>query len=191
MLMHSIVCRLISAGVCVQVCSTRTWWLAFLRRRYRMSAVWRCLLPGWRRWSNRASGCRWRVELERSPSSLISSTEMLEPRSQMSTEPSAQTWSSRFVHICCSFGLLIKQFCVCSSLNIITCIILSAAVGSSPQFERGRPPEALLHLGELHLSSAEPGPDEEAVREAEQCAGHGPGAQSHHRTGIRCTQLHG
>lgn len=64
-----------------------------------MSAVWPCLLLAWRRSSSRASRYRWRAELERSPSSLISSTKTPEPQLLTSREPLAQTWSSRLVRI--------------------------------------------------------------------------------------------
>lgn len=65
------------------------------------------------------------------------------------------------------------------------------ASGPSPQPERSGSAEAQVHVGELHLPSPEPGAHGEAVREAEQCAGHGPGAQSDHRSGLRRSQLHG
>lgn len=56
---------------------------------------------------------------------------------------------------------------------------------------RGGDDEGRGNFNQLHLPSSEPWADGHAVPEEGHRPGYGPGAPSHHRPGLWCTELHG
>lgn len=85
----------------------------------------------------------------------------------------------------------------CFSSHLVSTDWCSVPLGpcSHIQPSSGRPwggaDEGSIHFGQLRLPSSEPRADGHAVPEESHRPGYGPGSQSHHRPGLRCTELHG